>query len=395
MKFSKQKETIINCFFYIGFLTEILIVLIDKSAYINPVEGMMFRITFVLFGCKVLFTRYSRKEWLLIIGFCVMGLVSYLYADRDEVLRIVMFVAASKNISLRKMMEVTFYTVLFGVLLLMLLAITGVFGTMTLDVDYGRGGVETRYCIGLGHPNALHCMIFTTVLLGMYLYLEKMKWYVFLLLFFGNIGLYTLTTSKTGVLIITATLCVGLLIRYGRGVRDSRWFYRAGITVFIASVLFTLMMARFGYTQGPFRGLDILLNNRISYAILWGGMYKWNLFGHPALLETDYFDMGFSRLFYWYGYLPAAVYLLVNLFMLFYFYKKKDANAVMLMILLTGYTTVEAHIISVYLARNYILLLLIGTWNDIFHVTDPQEDYIWEVLWKILSGRIKVSKAYH
>lgn len=383
--FKKNKETIINSFFYIGFFTEIIIVLIDKSAYINPIEGTMFRITFLLFGLKVLFTRYSIKEWLLIIGFCVLGLLSYLFADRDEVLRIVMFLAASKNVSRRKMMEVTFYTVLTGVLLLMLLAILGVFGTMTLDVDYGRGGIESRYCIGLGHPNALHCMIFTTILLGMYLYLEKMKWHVFLLLFCGNIGLYTLTTSKTGLLIITATLFVGLVIRYGKGVRDSKWFYRTGIAVFIVSVIFTLVMAKFGYTKGPFRGLDILLNNRISYAILWGGMYKWNLFGHPALVETDYFDMGLSRLFYWYGYIPAAVYLLVNLCMLIYFYKKKDANAVMLVIMLTGYTTVEAHMISVYLARNYILLLLIGTWSQIFHAADAHENYIWEVPLEILS----------
>ncbi len=376
----KNKENIINCFFYIGFFTEIMIVLIDKSAYINPIEGTMFRITFLLFGLKVLFTRYSIKEWLVIIGFCLLGLLSYWFADRDEVLRIVMFVAASKNISLRKMMEVTFYTVLIGVAVLMLLAVMGILGTMTLDVDYGRGGIESRYCIGLGHPNALHCMIFTTVLLGMYLYLEKMKWYAFLLLFLGNIGLYTLTTSKTGLLIMTATVFTGVVIRYGKGVRDSRWFYRAGISVFIASVLFTLVMAKFGYTQGPFRGLDILLNNRISYAILWGGMYKWNLFGHPALVETDFFDMGLSRLFYWYGYIPATVYLLVNIAMLFYFYRKKDANAVMLTVILTVYTTVEAHIISVYLARNYILLLLIGTWSQIFHVADSREGYLWEVL---------------
>ncbi|MDD3206565.1 MAG: hypothetical protein PHS74_12660, partial [Lachnospiraceae bacterium] len=92
-----------------------------------------------------------------------------------------------------------------------------------------------------------------------------------------------------------------------------------------------------------------------------------------------------SRLFYWYGYIVATAYLLVNLCMLFYYKKKKDANAVMLLVLLTGYTMVEAHIVSVYLARNYILLLLIGSWNSILHVTDNREGYIWD--YRFLTGK--------
>ena len=387
MKFvKKNKESIVNSFFYIGFFLELMIVLIDKSAYINPIEGLMFRITFVLFALKVFFTKYSVKEWLVIIGFCVLGLMSYLMADHDEVLRIVMFVAASKNISLQKMLKLTFYTILIGVGTLMLLSMTGIFGTLKMETDFGRdAGVEIRYCIGLGHPNALHCMIFTTLLLGMYLYLEQMKWYTFALLFAGNIGLFVLTDSKTGFLIIMATLFVGSILRFGKGVRESKWYYNIGIGVFLFIVVFTLILAKWGYTKGPFRPLDILLNNRISYAILWGGMYKWNLWGNPVLEETDYFDMGISRLFYWYGYIVATAYLLVNLCMLFYYKKKKDANAVMLLVLLTGYTMVEAHIVSVYLARNYILLLLIGSWNSILHVTDNREGYIWD--YRFLTGK--------
>jgi len=370
----------IDSLFYLGFFMELAIVLIDKSAYINPIEGQLFRVTFLLFALKVFFTKYSVKEWLAIIGFCMLGMMSYLTADHDEVLRIVMFVAASKNISLRKMLKVTFFTMLIGVATLMLLSVAGIFGTLKIETNFGRDvGIETRYCIGLGHPNALHCMIFTTLLLGMYLYLERMKWYQFLVLFIANTGLFLLTDSKTGFLIIIATLFVGVVIRYGKSVRNSNWFYLTGIGVFLFSVLFTVILARWGYTKGPFRPLDILLNNRISYAILWGGMYKWNLFGNVLLEETDYFDMGISRLFYWYGYIVAIAYLVVNLMMLLYYKKKKDANAVMLVVLLTGYTMVEAHIISVYLARNYILLLLMGTWNVILHVTDEREGYVWDL----------------
>ena len=48
--------------FYLGVIIEVLIVLVDKSAYTNPIEGRLFQITFLLFLIKVGLTRYTRKE---------------------------------------------------------------------------------------------------------------------------------------------------------------------------------------------------------------------------------------------------------------------------------------------------------------------------------------------
>ena len=73
--------------FYAGIVSEVLIVLVDKSAYINPIEGQLFRLTFFLFLIKVCLTKYSRKEYLLIFLFCVLGVISYFTTERNEVLR--------------------------------------------------------------------------------------------------------------------------------------------------------------------------------------------------------------------------------------------------------------------------------------------------------------------
>ena len=37
-----------ECCFFAAVLIELLLVIIDKSAYINPYEGQLFRLTFVL-----------------------------------------------------------------------------------------------------------------------------------------------------------------------------------------------------------------------------------------------------------------------------------------------------------------------------------------------------------
>ena len=50
--------------FWAGLLLELLIVVMDISAYINPIEGQLFRLTFLLFAVKVLCSRFSRREWL-------------------------------------------------------------------------------------------------------------------------------------------------------------------------------------------------------------------------------------------------------------------------------------------------------------------------------------------
>ena len=63
--------------FYLVLLIEIGIVIVDKSAYINPIEGRLFQLTFLLCMAKIAVTRYSFKEWLVMAAFFVLGAVSY------------------------------------------------------------------------------------------------------------------------------------------------------------------------------------------------------------------------------------------------------------------------------------------------------------------------------
>ena len=48
--------------FYGGLTIELLIVIVDKSNLINPFEGRLFQITFLIFLLKLLLTDYSKKS---------------------------------------------------------------------------------------------------------------------------------------------------------------------------------------------------------------------------------------------------------------------------------------------------------------------------------------------
>ena len=76
-----------NLCFWIALVIESVIVMIDKSAYINPWEGKLFRLTFVLFCIKVITTQYSKKEWIAIAIAGILVSISYLVNDKDEVVR--------------------------------------------------------------------------------------------------------------------------------------------------------------------------------------------------------------------------------------------------------------------------------------------------------------------
>ena len=83
--------------FYIGLTIELLIVIIDKSNYINPIEGRLFQITFLIFACKLILTDYSKGQWCAIILLEAAALVSYRVTGANDLIRIVTFVAGNQS----------------------------------------------------------------------------------------------------------------------------------------------------------------------------------------------------------------------------------------------------------------------------------------------------------
>lgn len=379
MKISGQdKDRAVAAVFYTAFMIEMLIFLVDQSDFLNPFEGRLFQITFLLFGFKVFMTRYSAREWILIFAFGVLGGISYFATDRNEIIRVVMMVAASKNIKGRSVMKLTFLFLAVGTILIMGLSILGIFGNRVLIANYGRGGLETRYCFGFGHPNALHCIAWSLSLLGMYLYLKKMKWYLFVLLFAANIGLGILTTSRAGIIITAVGILFGAFIKYSEALKSCKIIYIIFLLALTGAIIFTLAAAVYSTELKPLEWIDRYLNNRILLSEDWGGVDKWTLFGSPE--NTKYFDMGFMRIFYWYGIVFGILYTALNLLMAGFFCRKQDRVALLVMLMVTIYTVVEAYAISVYLPRNYIFLLLLGAWGAVFHADQGEERYVWGLL---------------
>jgi len=377
----REESPVPRLAFYIGLTIELLMVIIDKSNYINPIEGYLFRLTFLLFACKLLLTRYERREWALIFLMEAVGFVSYRVTGANDIIRVVTFVAACKGISLKAALKYTFYVTLAGCLAIVALSVTGIYGDISLTQAFGHEAAEeTRYTLGMGHPNALSCMFFMLAALGVYVWFDRMKWYSYLFLMLLNAGVYLLTGSKTSMLITTTYLCGACLLTFVKCLRKKTILYVCGLLVFALCIAFSVDAAvcaqrvreaqwnEFFYCN-PRDNEHIVLLGKIDRHINGriisltdsdnndGMIHTWSAFSCENNMNY-YFDMGWVKVFYRYGVIPGILYVAANLLLLWRLWRRRDACGLVLFVMFAVYTVVEAHLVSVYIGRNYLLMMM-------------------------------------
>lgn len=370
--------------FWLGLVTELAIVIVEKSAYTNPLESWLFRLTFLLFGIKIALTKYSTKEWLCILLSGGIMFVSYLVNERDETVRVIAFIAACKGMDIKRVMKVVFWVTLAGCTALVILSLAGIYGKISLTADFGRGDQlwETRYVLGMGHPNALHCMVWMLAVLGVYCYAERLKWYHFAVLMALDFALYSLTDSKTGVIVWAFFVALVFVMWYSKKCRESKTVYIMGAVIVLGCVVFAMIGSHVEntyYTDNLMHRLDKLLNGRYQgcYAVEAARLENWKLFAAPE--NMAYFDAGFVRLFYWYGIIPGIIYVGMNVYLLYQGYREKDYVLFAMLVAFSVYNLMEAHFISVYILRNYLLVLMGYYWYQPFGKENAYEGYFWQV----------------
>ncbi len=394
--------------FYLALLMELVVVIIDKSNLTNPYVSWCFRITFLLTAATVLLTNYTKREYAWILAFLVLGVISYKVTGRNEIIRLVVFVAACKDLDLKKVLKTMFFVTTGGCLLLMFLSVTGIYGRLLLETVSRIGETDLgRYSLGLGHPNALQCMALMLTMLGLYLYDEKMTWWKYVLVMAGNFGLFILTDSHIGFGLTALGILLSAAMHDWTGTASAKAAKRepaakatqpAGIAgawkrfqtsklpylLGVLAVLFNTGFSVWAAANSKDCWKDWMLVDKIDHklngrivALYWGtethegAVDTWHLFG--SRLSEEFFDMGIVRMFYWYGVIPAAIAIVLLIVLLIECYQRKNAQALVLIIVLTTYTVLEAHLVSVYLGRNYLLPILGAYWMHMLRADQGEE----------------------
>lgn len=346
--------------FWLGFAIELAVTVIEKSSLTNPYEGQLFRLTFLLFLIRLLSERFTFRERCWLLFFLVLGGISYIFSGRNEILRFTVFAAACVRLDQKKAMQVCLYVTTAGCLLLNVLSLSGVLGEVWQTAVYGDTE-ETRLVLGLGHPNSLHCMASMMLVLFLYLYHGKLKKWHYAVLLAASIGLYALTGSSMGLLLAAAALFLDFLTVYAGNLAGRNGFYIAGEILFALGIAFSVFAGVVSVWKCPWLHWidDHFLTGRI--VSLWqttfndGTLSTWRWFSDRN--STQFFDLGWVRLIYWYGVIPAAVIFVCLFKWMRILRRRRDAAAFVMLFVLLMYTVFEAHLVSEYLGRNFLLLL--------------------------------------
>lgn len=358
---------------YLAIIIETLMVVIDKSYLVNPIEGQLFRITFLLCVIKVAGTKYSYKEYIGFGALFLLCFLSYRITGRNELMRFLMFIMACKDVDVKKCLKISFYITLAGCAAIILCSLIGIGGDLYIQMDYGRGEMERRYCFGMGHPNSLQCMILSLSVLAIFLYGQQWNIIPYMGILLLNILCFMLTQSKTSIMIAVYGILCFMLIRFAKIEFLKKLLAGAQIVATVGSVLVSIWAAKeamalwYYYVDGVhsqmayfIEKIDKLMTGRIASLIETinheGTIETWSLFSRPE--NYYYFDMGWVRLFYWYGIIPAALCILGLILFMIYCYRQKHYEALVVCGVIAIYSIVEAHYVSVYFGRNYLLLII-------------------------------------
>ena len=344
--------------FLAALAVEAVVVVAEKSIGSIPYESLIFKATFAASLLRMLTVRYQKKELPLIAVMLLLGVLSWRLGGHNEYLRAVALIAACRGLDVKKILRFVLWGQLAACIALVLLSVFGIFGKVSITADFGHG-MEVRYCLGLGHPNALHCMACMLLLLALYLYGETMPRLALAGLFAGNVLLYLLTGSDSGLLTGSAAILLTAVSRAKAAQKGLNAAMIAGEALIAGGICFSLITAVFGGDVSIIRRLDGILTGRV--ASLWdttyleGTFWTWGLFGRRG--NEAMFDLGWVRLFYWYGVIPAAAVIVLVFLILRQVRRDRDAAAFIFILCCCVYTVFEAHLVSVYLMRNYLLLV--------------------------------------
>ena len=368
----ENKKKAVNVLFYIALTIELVLMIVEKSEISFSMESYVFRGTFLLTFLAVLLMKHDRREWIFIAAIWAVSAVSYYICGKNDMLRVVTFMMAARDIDLKKAMKYVFYVCIVGFTLIVLLACAGVLGDLILVFDYGRGvGEETRYVFGFGHPNTLFSSAFVLILMWIWIYGKKAGVLPYLVMVIFSVIITVLTRSRTSALILAATIVLAIVFRIFPKLAELKVMY---ILETLVSPVFCIVLAILaaGWTGAMYAGdkfwnlgsfywrVEELFNYRMSpiyyeAANRDGVLSKWKLFSaHGA---DSFFDMGWVRLFYWYGIIPVALLVIAMLAVIYVCYKKRDIRTMVLIFALSVYTIVEATFVTRYIGRDFFLLI--------------------------------------
>ena len=286
-----------------------LLILIE----IGPGSRTLRLIAMWLLFAKVLLTRYTKKEFFIIVPISVLALYNYYLSGNIFCIYTILVIAASKDIDYSVLFKTLFYSTLTTIVILGILSFWEIGSPMQLTEDFGRGMIETRYCFGLHHPNIWHQAIGRCNIFACIGYYKQLNIVHLSILFVFNIFIYKLSVSRTGLIAVSLVLILMIFYKYLRKFMHTLFVkicaFAGIVSVYGLYVYFTYDFATTWTLNAQLFNWKVT-NGRIQQAFIFLSSNPIKLFACRFPDNGTLFDLGAYRLFYESGYLWAGLFFL-------------------------------------------------------------------------------------
>lgn len=345
-----------NIFYYMGIILLSIKFLFDRTTLftINIYVEMIFNsIIIILFFIKLMFQKYSKNKFLIMLLFGLLSVYTYYICDDTNLIFCFLVIFASQDIDIKKTVKISFYTIL---IIFLIHILSWIFSMITgigmIDITYTITG-KKRYNFYLNHPNTAAGIILWLTAEYIFLKEKHINNMNILVITIIYIVTYFFTVSRTTLvssLLLIILLCINKL-KIGKKFINiiSKWIF-----ALFAILTIGLINTYTNNYSDLIAKIDEMMSYRISLGSLAIEKYGITLLPQRADLNEIiqwasgayrkiYIDSLYTRCFVLYGYLNILLFEIA-------FYKLmcryKDSNYGIFIILFSVVAFTERYLLN-------------------------------------------------
>lgn len=350
------------------FILAFLLLTFGKALGLNSYDRsykLLFVVSLLFVGIKILYGKYSWKNFLVMgIGVGLAGVV-YLRSGETTFLFTVLLFCGAKDVDLQKLLKLALPVWLFGIILTIFLALVGIKESTVIPYyaaeklsDYVTETFVVREysSYGYGHPNYLFGICLISCMLYLFVRYHVLRWYDLLLTGLPMLVVFKLTFCRTGLVLFCLTW---LLIAWSKFWKRKE--KQAAMLPFFLIVpvvlLCTLVLPRFYDPENPVMAvINGIFTGRIRLIVSWLNAFPITLFGQHCIGAEGFLDSLYPSLLLKGGVVSLLFY--VGLFLLIQYqcWKKRDWRSLVMLSVMIVYGVMEEGPANVIL--NPFLLVL-------------------------------------
>lgn len=292
----------------------------------------------------------SWKEWILIIAFGIVAVLSSWSSQDKTPLLLMLGVCCSKEMNLGKFLKIDLVGRVVSAVLLVTLPLAGFYEN---KIFFARDIYRT--CFGWQVPNGMGFSFTVMALEWMYLRHRRFKWYDYAGILIAILFLDRTANSRTAELLMLGILAVELFCMYFEKKKPDFNLYKlCGAGCWIALIadigFFGIAMGLYFFNQPLWSSLQTTLTSRLRLPGEYFAAHGISLFGSPYNPDIyDYLDILFGYLTLHLGIVITVIVFVLFVISIIYGYRRKDEKYLILLLFVLLRSTMESeHLNLIY-----------------------------------------------